>query len=144
MAVAIDDDAEAVESAEPYINVVDTAAGTAAAEEQPETVAENAPLATPGVTEPAPEPQAPKAAEPEYDTVTKSRFLTTMARDHYGKKNYWIFIYNANPQLGDPNRIAPGTRILIPAKESFAGATEKETDAKAQALLNELSRKYKL
>lgn len=82
--------------------------------------------------------------QPIYDTVSRSRYLTTMARDHYGIKKYWIFIYNANPSLGNPNQIAPGTRVLIPAKESFAGSTEKETDAKAQALLNELSRKYKL
>ncbi|MCM1032683.1 MAG: HU family DNA-binding protein [Odoribacter sp.] len=88
--------------------------------------------------------EPPSQDQPIYDTVSRSRYLTTMARDHYGVKKYWIFIYNANPSLGNPNQIAPGTRVLIPAKESFAGSTEKETDAKAQALLNELSRKYKL
>ncbi len=84
------------------------------------------------------------SAEPEYDTVTKSRYLTTMARDHYGKKSYWVFIFQANPQLKDPNKISPGTKVVIPAKSSFAGSTEAETDAKAQKILNELSQKYKL
>lgn len=84
------------------------------------------------------------ATEPEYDTVTKSRFLTTMARDHYGKKSYWVFIFQANSQLKDPNKISPGTKVVIPAKSSFAGSTEAETDAKAQEILNELSQKYKL
>ncbi len=100
------------------------------------------PSATPSSSSAASEVTAP--TEPVYDTVTKSRYLTTMARDHYGKKSYWIFIYNANPQLNNPNQISPGTRVVIPAKSSFAGATEAETDAKAQKLLNELSRKYKL
>lgn len=89
-------------------------------------------------------PASTPSAEPEYDTVTKSRFLTTMARDHYGKKSYWVFIFQANPQLKDPNKISPGTKVLIPAKSSFAGSTEAETDAKAQKILNELSQKYKL
>lgn len=123
-------------------------------EEQQETVqpatepataaveAASEPSATPSTSSAASEVTAP--TEPVYDTVTKSRYLTTMARDHYGKKSYWIFIYNANPQLNNPNQISPGTKVVIPAKSSFAGATEAETDAKAQKLLNELSRKYKL
>lgn len=91
----------------------------------------------------AAQPQTAKA-EPVYDTITKTRYLSILARDHYGVKNYWVFIYQANPQLGDPNKVSPGTRVLIPAKESFEGATKAETDAKAQKLLNELSKKYKL
>ncbi|MDE6286612.1 MAG: hypothetical protein K2L99_06440, partial [Muribaculaceae bacterium] len=34
--------------------------------------------------------------EPVYDTVGSSRYLTTIARDHYGRKDYWVFIYEAN------------------------------------------------
>ena len=113
-----------------------TEPATAAVEAASET------SATPSSSSAASEVTAP--TEPVYDTVTKSRYLTTMARDHYGKKSYWIFIYNANPQLNNPNQISPGTKVVIPAKSSFAGATEAETDAKAQKLLNELSRKYKL
>lgn len=123
-------------------------------EEQQETVQPATEPAT-ATSGPASEPSATSSSsssasevtaptEPVYDTVTKSRYLTTMARDHYGKKSYWIFIYNANPQLNNPNQISPGTKVVIPAKSSFAGATEAETDAKAQKLLNELSRKYKL
>ena len=117
------------------------------------TTAIKEPIATPAIdtvpvapAEPVaePEPVATPAPSAEvFDTVTNRRFLTTMARDHYGKKNYWVFIYQANPSLGDPNRIAPGTRLSIPPRSSFEEDTEAATDAKAQHLLNELSQKYK-
>lgn len=81
---------------------------------------------------------------PVYDTITRARYLSILAKEHYGSKKYWVFIYNANPQLGDPNKVSPGTRVLIPAKESFMEATPAATDAKAQKLLNELAKKYKL
>lgn len=95
-------------------------------------------------SQPAPEPKAAPAPEPVYDTVSSTRYLTTMARDHYGKKSYWVFIYQANPQLRNPNAISPGTRVEIPPRSSFAEATDSATDAKAQRLLNELSKRYKL
>ena len=122
---------------EPIVPVTEPAAA----------VEEAQPAAEPAAEEPQgakPAAQAAAAAEPVYDTVTNSRYLSILAKDHYGKKAYWVFIYNANPQLKDPNKIAPGTRVLIPAKADFAGVTEAETDAKAQKLLNELSRRYKL
>lgn len=81
---------------------------------------------------------------PVYDTVTPRRFLATMARNHYGERNYWVFIYAANPKLGNPNHISPGTRVVIPPYESFAESTADATAAKAQRLLNELSKKYPL
>jgi len=89
------------------------------------------------------EPVSAKKTEPVYDTITSTRYLSILARDHYGVKNYWIFIYEANPQLGNPNQIRPGTRVLIPPKESFQEATKAETDAKARRLLNQLAKKYK-
>lgn len=105
-------------------------------------VAENPQPTEPQVSEPAPAQEAAKAKEPVYDTVTGKRYLSVLAREHYGVKNYWIFIYQANPQLGNPNKINPGTRVLIPDKESFMEPTKAETDAKAQRLLNELHKKY--
>lgn len=119
----------------------DTAKAVPAETAAPDTT----PASAPETAQPAPTPAAPtREPEPVYDTITSSRFLTTLAKDHYGVKSYWIFIYEANPGLGNPNSIRPGTRLLIPAKESFAEPTKAETDAKAQRLLNALSRKYKL
>lgn len=114
---------------------VDTAATAAAA---PAAAAETeTPKAQPEVK------PAPAKAEPVYDTVTQRRFLTQIARDHYGVKNYWIFIYAANKGLGNPNRIAPGTRVEIPDKSTFMEATREATDAKASKMIAELEKKYK-
>ena len=117
-------------------------------EKPEEKVAEPAPAPAPEKAEPAkveqPKAEAPAKPQPKYDTITKNRFLTTLAKEHYGVKNYWVFIYKANPQLGNPNHVTPGTKVLIPDKSSFAGKTKAETDAKAQKLMNEISKKYKL
>lgn len=70
-----------------------------------------------------------------YDTVTPNRFLTTMARQYYGPVEYWAFIYEANADhLGNPNRIKPGTRVLIPDRSEF------ETDGSTEATINRAKR----
>lgn len=111
-----------------------------------DTVQTVQPVAESTASAPAETAAARTSAQPQpvYDTVSSRRYLAIIAGEHYGVKNYWIFIYNANPDLGDPNKIAPGTRVLVPAKESFMEATKAETDAKARRLFNELSKKYKL
>ncbi len=116
-------------------SLTDTATAKPAEAEQAK---ENA--AVTAASTPAPE-QAP-AKEPVYDTITSKRFLAMIARDHYGVKNYWVFIYNANPGLGNPSAIRPGTRVVIPPKETFMEATKEATDAKARRLLAEINQKY--
>ncbi len=115
---------------------VDTAAAPVAAPEPQPVAAE--PVAAPA------EPAKPTKPEPKYDTITSTQFLTTLARKHYGVKNYWIFIYEANPSLGNPNSIRPGTRVVIPDRSTFEGPTPEATAAKAQERLNALARRYKL
>lgn len=51
---------------------------------------------------------------PKYDTISKTRYLTTMAKAHYGNYNLWPIIYEANDGLGHPDRIRPGTKVIIP------------------------------
>lgn len=121
---------------EPAVRETTVADGAGAASQSPETVA--------SVDTKDESSAAPASSEPVYDTVSRTRYLTTMARDHYGKKAYWVFIFQANPQLKDPNKIAPGTRVKIPARESFAESSEQATDEKAKKILNELSRRYNL
>lgn len=59
---------------------------------------------------PVPEPKV------IYDTITATRFLTTMARAHYGQMEYWVYIYEANAdKLGHPDRLSAGTVVAIPA-----------------------------
>lgn len=56
----------------------------------------------------------------EYDTITKTRYLTTMAKDHYGNYHLWPYIYMENQKfLGHPDRIKPGTKIVIPRLSKY-------------------------
>lgn len=55
-----------------------------------------------------------------YDTIGKSRFLTTMSREYYGRMEFWVYIYEENKaNLGNPNRIKPGTAIIIPPADKY-------------------------
>lgn len=118
------------------------ATAPAVAQTTPQTVDTAKPA--PAAQKPAATPATPAAKEPVYDYITDKMFLSALSHKHYGVRNYWIFIYEANLGLGNPNRIKPGTRLLIPDKASFAEATKAQTDAKAQKKLNELSKKYRL
>lgn len=108
-----------------------------------EPAAQGAASKSEAAAQPAAVPEAPAKAEPRYDTVTRTRYLATMAREYYGKGIYWVFIYEANAdKLRNPNSIAPGTRVLIPEKSSFAEATEEATMRKAEAKKAEIDKRY--
>lgn len=50
-----------------------------------------------------------------YDTITRTRYLTTMSREYYGNYHFWPYIYEENKSiLGHPDRIRPGTKVVIP------------------------------
>lgn len=111
-----------------YIDTVDEeedaipeAPASATAEEAPAEAAAQAPAAA------AEDTKHPSAA-PVYDTVTSTTFLTTLARKHYGTMEYWVYIYEANPGLGNPNTIKPGTRVVIPDKSELPLTGNRETD----------------
>lgn len=54
------------------------------------------------------------------DTITKTCFLTTMARKHYGNLHFWVYIYEENKtKLGHPDKIKPGTIINIPSLSKY-------------------------
>ncbi len=57
---------------------------------------------------------------PVLDTISTTRFLTTMAQDHYGNFNLWPIIYDENSKiLGHPDRIKPGTQVVIPSLSKY-------------------------
>lgn len=115
----------------------DTAAVTIA--EAADTMAQ-AP-AEPDTIAPTPAPQ-PQQKEPVYDTVTSTRFLTTIARDHYGRKDFWVFIYEANSdKLRHPNRIRPGTRVVVPDLGDHA-TLDDDTRKRAHELATEIYNRY--
>lgn len=64
-------------------------------------------------------PTAPSDAV-VYDTISTTRYLTTMARAHYGNYNLWPYIYQENQSfLGHPDRIRPGTPVVIPKLSKY-------------------------
>lgn len=113
----------------PAAEIIHTAPDSVA--ERVDTTAVSAP-----VRDSVPEPaavEAPKEVKKEaakvYDTVTSTRFLATMAREHYGATEYWIFIYEENRDIlpHNPNRIKPGTKVVIPPLEKYVpGGSRKK------------------
>ena len=94
--------------------------------------------------QPAPAPQPATTREAVYETVSASNYLSSMARRHYGAQVYWVYIYEANADhLGHPDRIAPGTRLLIPPRSTFPqAASEREAREIAQRKANEIRARY--
>ena len=57
---------------------------------------------------------------PVYDIVSTTRYLTTMAQQHYGDFNFWPIIYKENQAiLGHPDRIKPGTKVVVPPLSKY-------------------------
>lgn len=76
-------------------------------------------------------PTKPAVKEPRYDTVTSTNYLTTMSRRYYNRMEYWVYIYDANPGLGNPNRIKPGTRVRVPEISELPLTGNSDADVKA-------------
>jgi len=66
-------------------------------------------------------PTQPSDTEPVYDTITKSRYLTTMAKDHYGNYHLWPYIYEENKsKLRTPLTVLrPGTQVIVPPLSKY-------------------------
>ena len=97
----------------------------------------------------APAEDSEEVAEPEvapvYDTVSTTRYLTTIAREHYGDFNFWPYIYKENEAiLGHPDRITPGTQVVVPPLSKYGvDPSNKDDVAAAKALGLEIYAKYK-
>ncbi len=82
--------------------------------------------------------------EPVYDTISKTRYLTTMAKEHYGDFNLWPYIYEENKAiLGHPDRIRPGTKVVIPPLSKYGVTGSPQDIAKAKRLGIEIYARYK-
>lgn len=66
--------------------------------------------------QPAAEPAQPVVTE----VATSTMYLTRMAAKHYGKQEFWVYIYEENKALiDDPNNVTPGTVLVIPPREKY-------------------------
>lgn len=105
---------------------IDTTAERLAANSLPET-ARIQPEPSADTIDPAPTKESDKAKTDSvrqetkvYDTITTKRFLTTMAKEHYGSYHLWPYIYDENAsKLGHPDRIKPGTKVVIPPASKY-------------------------
>ena len=79
-----------------------------------------------------------------YDTIGTTRYLTTMAKEHYGNFNLWPYIYEENKSiLGHPDRIRPGTPVVIPKLSKYGvDASKKEDIEKAKEMGVEIYARY--
>lgn len=78
------------------------------------------------------------------DTVTVRRYITHMAKDYYGDRNFWVYIYEANKEvLGHPERTLPGTVVSIPTPSSIpANPSNPEDIKKAKHLAAEIYSRF--
>lgn len=79
-----------------------------------------------------------------YDTVTTTHYLTTIAREHYGNQHFWPYIYEENKAiLGHPNRIKPGTKVVVPDLSKYGVDPKNPVDiAKAKRKGAEIYARY--
>ena len=139
----ISDEAEAEENTVAALDSIIEEITTTPAQ-QADTVAE---------TKPAPQPEVQSQAQPEpaaaetevYDTITKSCFLTTLAYKHYGKKDYWVYIYMDNTdKSATPIWCVPAHASASRRRAKYATApTEEENLRAARNKAAEIYRKYK-
>lgn len=117
---------------------------------EPEPAAKEPEVQQPEVQKSAPkaETEPPVPTQPSdkkvYDTITKTRYLTTMAKDHYGNYHLWPYIYKENEKiLGHPDRIRPGTKVVVPPLSKYGVNPDNKADIdKAKKLGNEIYARY--
>lgn len=122
---------------------------------EPEPAAKEPEVQQPEVQQPEVQKSVPETeAEPSvptqpsdkkvYDTITKTRYLTTMAKDHYGNYHLWPYIYKENEKiLGHPDRIRPGTKVVVPPLSKYGVNPDNKADIdKAKKLGNEIYARY--
>lgn len=90
------------------------------------------------------EPDTKPSDNKVYDTITRTRYLTTMAKEHYGNFNLWPYIYEENKDfLGHPDRIRPGTKVVVPPLSKYGVNPDSKADIeKARKLGAEIYAKY--
>lgn len=99
--------------------------------------------ATVGSTPEAPAPPAARPAAPNILATVKiepgSR-LTLISLEYYGSKVFWVYLYAYNKaRIKDPNNIPVGTRIEVPAPETYGiDVHDKASVRKASALQTEI------
>lgn len=88
--------------------------------------------------------QAEKAIV-RYDTITRTKFLTRLAKKYYGNSDFWVYIYEENKSIiKNPNTISPGTVVVIPSGEKYGiDKNDAESLRAARKKAAEIENKYR-
>ena len=63
---------------------------------------------------------APVPAPVVTDTITKTNYLSIIALNHYGKAEFWVYLYDENKALiTDPDHVPVGTVIVVPPASKY-------------------------
>lgn len=95
------------------------------------------------VTVEKPAVEKASTAEVIKDTVKPGYYLTTMARKHYGKTDFWCYIYEENKdKIRNPNQIASGTEVIIPPASKYGiDPNDPESIKRAKNKIAEINRR---
>lgn len=89
------------------------------------------PIAREEIKEESADKKEEKGSAVAYDYVSTTRYLTTIAREHYGNDQFWPYIYEENKEiLGHPNKIRPGTRVVVPPLSKYGVDPKNRADEK--------------
>ena len=74
------------------------------------------------------------------DTVGGRRYLSVIARQHYGKDIFWVYIYEDNKdRISNPNNVPEGLVVVIPLAEKYnIDPASKESVHAAERKANEI------
>lgn len=85
------------------------------------------------------EPAAPQVVT---EVVDGSNYLSRIARRHYGRDIFWVYIYEENRNvISNPNNIRPGTVVTVPPAEKYGiDPNDKESIRRAEQKSAEIIR----
>lgn len=99
------------------------------------------------IAQPENEPKVTNIDKPtmKYDTITKTKFLTRLAKKYYGNSDFWVYIYEENKaKIKNPNTISPGTVVVIPPAEKYGIDKDNAESLKnARKKAAELEKRYR-
>lgn len=93
---------------------------TTATEVVPADTARNAAAAAENRAAQSVSAETAKASVTVTDTVGGRRYLSVIARQHYGKDIFWVYIYEENKdRISNPNNVPEGLVVVIPPAEKY-------------------------
>lgn len=113
---------------------------TTATEVVPADTARNAAAAAENRAAQSVSAETVKASVTVTDTVGGRRYLSVIARQHYGKDIFWVYIYEENKdRISNPNNVPEGLVVIIPPAEKYnIDPASKESVHAAERKANEI------